>query len=106
MEFSRPDYSAFPSPGNLPNPGIEPRSPALQADALPSEPPGNQKETAVEIKNPVWKPWNLPRLLFYTCDTDFFPAVRPLVCHFDSPLSLPAVPVLPLLSFPNLNCSL
>ena len=31
----------FPFPGDLPNPGIEPRSPALQADALPSEPPGN-----------------------------------------------------------------
>ena len=30
----------FPSPGDLPNPGIEPRSPALQADALISEPPG------------------------------------------------------------------
>ena len=30
----------FPFPGDLPNPGIEPRSPALQADALPSEPPG------------------------------------------------------------------
>ena len=30
----------FPSPGDLPDPGIEPRSPALQADALPSEPLG------------------------------------------------------------------
>ena len=30
----------FPSPGDLPNPGIEPGSPALQADILPSEPPG------------------------------------------------------------------
>ena len=30
----------FPSPGDLPNPGIEPRSPTLQADALPSMPPG------------------------------------------------------------------
>ena len=30
----------FPSPGDLPDPGVEPRSPALQADALPSEPPG------------------------------------------------------------------
>ena len=30
----------FPSPGDLSNPGIEPRSPALQADALLSEPPG------------------------------------------------------------------
>ena len=31
----------FPSPGDLPNPGIKPRSPALQADSLLSEPPGN-----------------------------------------------------------------
>ena len=30
----------FPSPGDLPDPGIEPGSPALQEDALPSEPPG------------------------------------------------------------------
>jgi len=30
----------FPSPADLPNPGIEPRSPALQVDSLPSEPPG------------------------------------------------------------------
>ena len=30
----------FPSPGDLPDPGIEPGSPALEADALPSEPPG------------------------------------------------------------------
>ena len=43
MGFSRQEYwsgSPFPSPGDLPNPGIEPGSPALQADALPSEPPG------------------------------------------------------------------
>ena len=41
--FSRQEYWSglpFPSPGGLPNPGIEPRSPALQADALTSEPPG------------------------------------------------------------------
>ena len=31
----------FPSPGDLPDPGIEPGSLALQADALTSEPPGN-----------------------------------------------------------------
>ena len=30
----------FPSPSNLPNPGIEPQFPSLQADSLPSEPPG------------------------------------------------------------------
>ena len=43
MEFSRQEYWSglpFPSPENLPDPGIEPGSPALQADALPSEPPG------------------------------------------------------------------
>ena len=38
MEFSRQDYWSglpFPSPGDLPDPGIEPGSPALQADSLP-----------------------------------------------------------------------
>ena len=34
------EWVAISSPGDLPNPGIEPGSPALQADALPSEPPG------------------------------------------------------------------
>ena len=41
MEFSRQEYwsgQAFPSPGNLPDLGIEPGSPALQANSLPSEP--------------------------------------------------------------------
>ena len=40
MEFSRQGYWSglpFLSPGDLPNPGIEPRSPALQADSLPTE---------------------------------------------------------------------
>ena len=39
MEFSRQEYwsgLAFSSPGDLPDPGIEPRSPVLQADSLPS----------------------------------------------------------------------
>ena len=53
MDYSPPGSSArgilqnisvgsylFPSPGDLPNPGIEPRSRALEADSLPSEPPG------------------------------------------------------------------
>ena len=43
MGFSRQEYWSglpFPSPGDLPDPGIEPRSPVLQADALTSEPPG------------------------------------------------------------------
>ena len=43
MGFSRQEYWSglpFPSPEDLPDPGIEPRSPALQADTLTSEPPG------------------------------------------------------------------
>ena len=37
----------FPSPGDLPNPGIEPRSPTLQADSLPAESQGKPKNTGV-----------------------------------------------------------
>ena len=45
MGFSRPEYwSGLPFPsGHLPNPGIEPRSPTLQVDSLPAEPPGKLK---------------------------------------------------------------
>ena len=45
MRFSKQEYwngLPFPSPGDLPDPGIEPRSPTLEADALTSEPPGNR----------------------------------------------------------------
>ena len=44
MDFSRQEYWSglpFPSPGDLLNPGIKPRSPTLQANALTSELPGN-----------------------------------------------------------------
>ena len=50
MEFSRPEYwngQPFPSPGDLPNPGIEPMSPTLQANSLPAEPQGKPKNTEV-----------------------------------------------------------
>ena len=50
IKFFRPEYSSaypFPSPGDLPNPGIEPWSPALRADSLPSEPLGKPKDTGV-----------------------------------------------------------
>ena len=46
MEFSSPESwsgEPFPSPGDLPDPGIEPGSPALQADSLPAEPPGKER---------------------------------------------------------------
>ena len=41
------EWVAFPSPGDLPNPGIEPRSPALQVDSSPAEPQGKLKNTGV-----------------------------------------------------------
>ena len=47
MGFSRHEYWSgvpFPPPGDLPNPGMEPRSAALQADSLRSEPPGKPPE--------------------------------------------------------------
>ena len=43
MEFARQEYWSglpFPSPGDLPDPGVELKPPAFQADSLPSEPPG------------------------------------------------------------------
>ena len=53
MGFSRRQYWSglpFPSPGDLPNLGTEPRSPALQEDALPSEPPGKSCHTQRSTK--------------------------------------------------------
>ena len=52
MGFSRPEYWSgypFPSPGDLPSPGIEHRSPSLQMDSLPAEPQGKPKNTGVGI---------------------------------------------------------
>ena len=48
MGFSRQEYGSglpFPSPGELPDPGTEARSPALQADSLMAEPPGKPKQS-------------------------------------------------------------
>ena len=50
VNYKRLEYWSglpFPSPGDLPNPGIEPGSPALQADSLLAEPPGKPKNTGV-----------------------------------------------------------
>ena len=50
VEFSRPEYCSgelFPSPGDLPNPGVEPRSSTLQMDSLPVEPQGKPKNIGV-----------------------------------------------------------
>ena len=53
MGFSRQEYWSgvpFPFPGDIPDPGIEPWSPALQADALPSEPRGNTPKCVIVTK--------------------------------------------------------
>ena len=44
-----------PPPGDLPNPGIKPRSPALQTDSLLSEPPGKPKNTGVGSLSLLWE---------------------------------------------------
>ena len=66
MEFSRPDYwiaYPFPSPGDLPNPGIEPRSPTLQAASLPAEPRKVQSRSVMSDSlqlHGLYSPWNSP----------------------------------------------
>ena len=54
MEFSRQEYwrrLPFPSPGDLPNPGIKPGFPALLADSLSSGPPGKPKANLVVMNS-------------------------------------------------------
>ena len=51
MGLSRQEYWSglpVPSPGDLPNPGVKPGSPTLQADFLPSEPPGKPRQLALK----------------------------------------------------------
>ena len=74
MGFSRQEYWSglpFPSPGDLPDPGTEPRSPALEADALTSEPPGKPFKTMLRhpltparmaINENIHKPYVLERV--------------------------------------------
>ena len=57
MGFSRQEYWSglpFPSPGDLPNPGIEPGFPTLEADALTSEPPGKPLCILYDNLNRFW----------------------------------------------------
>ena len=85
MRFSRQEYWSglpFPSPGDLPYPGIEPRSPAFQADALTSEPPGKPSPffqfSSVQSLSRVWlfaTPWILSLVdikSFCICGCAFF----------------------------------
>ena len=59
MEFSRQEYwsgSTFPSPGDLPNPGVKIMCPVLQADSVLSEPPGKPHIS-----------WHLPQMQLTKC---------------------------------------
>ena len=54
MGFSRQEHLSglpCPPPGDLPDPGIQPMSPALQVDSLPTEPPGKPHDTKSGVKN-------------------------------------------------------
>ena len=65
MGFTRQEYWSrlpFPSPGDLPEPGIKPGSPALQADALPSEPPGKPKPKERQCQRMLNIPHNCTHL--------------------------------------------
>ena len=63
MGFSRQEYWSglpLPSPGDLPNPGIEPGSPALQADALLSEAAGKSNLPSHNLLVPSTLAWKIP----------------------------------------------
>ena len=76
MEFSRQEYWSgllFPSPGDLPKPGIEPRSSALWADAVPSEPPGSGKEPACQCRRGRrgrFNPWDW--IFYWTSNKEYW----------------------------------
>ena len=66
VEFSRAEHWSgwpFPSPGGLPNPGMEPRSPASQADSLPAEPPGKASDSGLPCPSPIYP---YPSIYIYT----------------------------------------
>ena len=61
VEFSRHEQwssLSFPLPGCLPNPGIELKFPELQADCLPSEPPGKPRDSSLNVRVSLggWEP--------------------------------------------------
>ena len=78
MGFSRQKYWSglpFPSPGDLPDPGIEPGSPALEADALTSEPPGKPiKWVKIELSF-ILRNWT------YVVDESLFPLIVENTCN-------------------------
>ena len=86
MGFSRQKYWSglpFPFPGDLPNPGIKPGSPALEADALTSEPPG--KPQGIKSTPPALDGWSLNH---WTAKKSLYAALLTLITrHLDVLLS-------------------
>ena len=82
MGFPRQEYWSgfpFPSPGDLPDPGIEPGSPALQADILLSEPPvksrvsSYRKDFAISLLNMIFVIQYRYRIFFETKKIFLYP---------------------------------
>ena len=69
MGFFRREYWSglpFPDPGDLPIPGMEPGSPALQADSLSSEPPGKSMKVQYAFKMEISGAYQLKQLIKFT----------------------------------------
>ena len=69
MEFFRQEYRnglLIPTQGDLPNPGIKPTSPALEADSLPSEPPGKSTQWKIKhLSKKGYKDWQHENFLLH-----------------------------------------
>ena len=90
MGLSRQEYWSglpFPSPGNLPNPGIEPGSPALEADALTSEPPGKMYQK-IHICIYILDPGFNQHLIYYNNVKSFSSLLSPIDSFFLITLNL------------------
>ena len=80
MGFSGREYWSglpFPSPGDLPNPGVEPGSPALQADSSPAEPPEMPTCQLIPHKNRTEGDFTIPISLKSTQSIERFSAPMP-----------------------------
>ena len=93
MGFSKQGYwSGLPvhSPGDLPDPGMEPRSPALQADSLPSEPPGKPHRPMDHIIKHAYTLWYQVTTLTAKVLNCFLQ--QHLLCAFWEPECKPTLP--------------